>query len=407
MEKKTIGSFIAILRKSQGMTQRELAERLCVSDKAVSRWERDEAAPDLTLIPVIADIFGVTCDEILRGEKLQASDDTAPTQKKSSEKQLRHLIGMNLNKFKKQLWIVFGLAAAGVVLCLILYLSGYPTAGLGTGLVLSIAAAVFLGVYTTAAAFPGDTDELDEESVVSYKKSIYSKAFHGAMFITASVCADAVFWLLGEFGTLLCLIPVLVFLFVRLCAAAVLGKKLGKELKLSKKDRRNSALAFKTFVVFLLVAAVLTAGIVTAYNLPYTCFSKGTTFETAEEFKTYMRNHNFEDVLWISEDEEDRNVPEGYGKKLLTTDDTDEFDCVRYKEYEVGANGEETGFWFFENDSVEWIDGSSENLPITVFSDEDYQRRGKILTVLNNLMIVFCILDAAAAIAVYLKKRQK
>ena len=73
---------------------------------------------------------------------------------------------MNLNKFKKQLWIVFGLAAAGVVLCLILYLSGYPTAGLGTGLVLSIAAAVFLGVYTTAAAFPGDTDELDEESVV-------------------------------------------------------------------------------------------------------------------------------------------------------------------------------------------------------------------------------------------------
>lgn len=407
MEKKSIGSFIAILRKSQGMTQRELAERLCVSDKAVSRWERDEAAPDLTLIPVIADIFGVTCDEILRGEKLQKTDDTAPIQKKGSEKQLRHLIGMNLNKFKKQLWIVFGLAAAGVVLCLILYLSGYPTAGLGTGLVLSIAAAVVLGVYTTAALFPGDTDELDEESVVSYKKSVYSKAFHGAMFITASICADAVFWLLGEFGTLLCLIPVLVFLFIRLCAAAVFSKKLSKELNLSKKDRHNSALAFKTFVVFLLVAAVLTAGIVTAYNLPYTCFSKGTTFETAEEFKTYMRNHNFEDVLWISEDEEDRNVPEGYDKRLLTTDDTDEFDCVRYKEYEVDANGEENGFWFFENDSVERIDGSSESLPITVFSDEDYQRRGKILTVLNNLMIVFCVLDAAAAIAFYLKKRQK
>lgn len=106
-----------------------------------------------------------------------------------------------------------------------------------------------------------------------------------------------------------------------------------------------------------------------------------------------MRNHNFEDVLWISQDEEDRNVPEGCDKRLLTTDDTDEFDCVRYKEYEVDANGEENGFWFFENDSVERIDGSSENLPITVFGDEDYQRRGKILTVLNNLMIVFCVLD--------------
>ena len=38
MEKKSIGSFIAALRKAQGLTQRELAERLGVSDKAVSRW---------------------------------------------------------------------------------------------------------------------------------------------------------------------------------------------------------------------------------------------------------------------------------------------------------------------------------------------------------------------------------
>ena len=70
MEKKTLGSFLAALRKSNGMTQKELAERLCVSDKAVSRWERDETYPDLTLIPVIADIFGVSSDELLRGERV-------------------------------------------------------------------------------------------------------------------------------------------------------------------------------------------------------------------------------------------------------------------------------------------------------------------------------------------------
>lgn len=45
MERKTIGSFIAALRKANGMTQKELADRLPVSDKAVSRWERDECAP--------------------------------------------------------------------------------------------------------------------------------------------------------------------------------------------------------------------------------------------------------------------------------------------------------------------------------------------------------------------------
>ena len=47
MERKSIGAFISALRKSNGMTQKELAEKLCVSDKAVSRWERDESAPDL------------------------------------------------------------------------------------------------------------------------------------------------------------------------------------------------------------------------------------------------------------------------------------------------------------------------------------------------------------------------
>ena len=67
MEKKTMGSFLAALRRANGMTQKELAERLNVSDKSVSRWERDDGAPDLALIPVIAEVFGVTCDELLRG----------------------------------------------------------------------------------------------------------------------------------------------------------------------------------------------------------------------------------------------------------------------------------------------------------------------------------------------------
>lgn len=79
MEKKTMGSFIAVLRKAKGMTQKELAELLNVSDKAVSRWEREESMPDITLIPVLADIFGVSCDDLLRGEKVdrEAFEETA------------------------------------------------------------------------------------------------------------------------------------------------------------------------------------------------------------------------------------------------------------------------------------------------------------------------------------------
>ena len=59
MEKNTIGKFISALRRANGMTQRELADKLFVSDKTVSRWERDECAPDLSLIPVIAELFDI------------------------------------------------------------------------------------------------------------------------------------------------------------------------------------------------------------------------------------------------------------------------------------------------------------------------------------------------------------
>ena len=69
MEKKTIGKFISALRRANGMTQKQLGEKLYVSDKTVSRWEREECTPELSLIPAIAEIFGITTDELLRGER--------------------------------------------------------------------------------------------------------------------------------------------------------------------------------------------------------------------------------------------------------------------------------------------------------------------------------------------------
>ena len=74
MAKSSIGQFLAALRKANGMTQQEIADRLHVSNKAVSRWERDECAPDLSLIPALAEIFGVTCDELLKGQSNDPAD---------------------------------------------------------------------------------------------------------------------------------------------------------------------------------------------------------------------------------------------------------------------------------------------------------------------------------------------
>ena len=109
MEKKTLGSFLTALRKANGMTQKELADRLNVSDKAVSRWERDENYPDLALIPVIADIFGVTSDELLRGER---NSGEAPKSTERSERQIRHLVENVTFRY-----IVGSLIAIAAVIC--------------------------------------------------------------------------------------------------------------------------------------------------------------------------------------------------------------------------------------------------------------------------------------------------
>ncbi|MBR3780848.1 MAG: helix-turn-helix domain-containing protein [Clostridia bacterium] len=60
-----IGSKIKELRKKQRITQEQLAEKIGVSFQAVSKWENDIALPDITLIPVLANYFGVSTDEVL------------------------------------------------------------------------------------------------------------------------------------------------------------------------------------------------------------------------------------------------------------------------------------------------------------------------------------------------------
>ncbi len=64
-EANTIGRRIAMLRKEKGYTQEQLAEMLNISPQAVSKWENDISSPDISLIPKIAEILGVTTDELL------------------------------------------------------------------------------------------------------------------------------------------------------------------------------------------------------------------------------------------------------------------------------------------------------------------------------------------------------
>mgnify|MGYP000286706128 CR=1 FL=1 len=68
MSEHSIGKTIASLRKSKGWTQVELAEKLNVSDKAVSKWESEAGFPEISQLPALANLFGVTIDYIMTGK---------------------------------------------------------------------------------------------------------------------------------------------------------------------------------------------------------------------------------------------------------------------------------------------------------------------------------------------------
>lgn len=114
MAKSSIGQFIAALRKVNGMTQQEVADRLNVSNKAVSRWERDECSPDISLIPVLAEMFGVTCDELLKGERI-LEPSLQEKKEPKVEKQVKNLINRTLSGFKTLIWISLAVSAVGLV----------------------------------------------------------------------------------------------------------------------------------------------------------------------------------------------------------------------------------------------------------------------------------------------------
>ena len=64
MKKQTLGMMISSLRKEKGMTQLELAEKMGVTDKAVSKWERNLSFPDINSIPELAEILDVSVDDL-------------------------------------------------------------------------------------------------------------------------------------------------------------------------------------------------------------------------------------------------------------------------------------------------------------------------------------------------------
>ena len=93
MDQENIGKFILELRREKGLTQMELADKLGVTDKAISKWENGRCMPDLSLLKPLCDILDISINELLSGKRLTKEE----YQKKLEE----NIIKINLTTLKK------------------------------------------------------------------------------------------------------------------------------------------------------------------------------------------------------------------------------------------------------------------------------------------------------------------
>ena len=293
MERKTMGSFIAALRKANGMTQKALAERLNVSDKAVSRWERDENAPDLSLIPVIAEIFGVTADELLRGERADPSAGNPARAAEKREREIRRLAASVRSGFCIQSIISAGIALAGLVAAMILnfgFLRAY--AGFFAACIFLIGAAVCETAFLIRS-LAALTDSFEDEAITRCRKSLLTTAepvfslililFTAVLPLIllapyATVGLSAESWL--KYGLLAAAGTALLCLIVCLVLNLVLSRRGGWESEGNRRLLQYVLLTLGLMALTLMIHLQLTSS-----YMPYT---EGIVFQNYTEFIDYM-----------------------------------------------------------------------------------------------------------------------
>lgn len=92
MDQTRIGTFIAVLRKEKGLTQKELAEQIGISDKTVSKWETGNGMPDIAYLSPLCEVLDINVNELLSGEKLPSEEYLG-----KAEENMKHLMQENQN----------------------------------------------------------------------------------------------------------------------------------------------------------------------------------------------------------------------------------------------------------------------------------------------------------------------
>lgn len=402
MEKKTMGTFLSALRKANGMTQKDLADKLNVSDKTVSRWECDDGAPDLSLIPVIAEIFGITCDELLRGERKSPEERVEDVTPKG-EKQRRRLLTAALSKYRTQTLIASGISVVGLIAaltCNFAFLRG--TLGFLCGAVF-LTASVLMQMICMNAAFAGVEDaDLEEGELSRFRRTVirltersigimvgilsftmpliliddaYAGMDAGHLFVVGAMGAGALLLIYGI---------VCYFLgasFVRKGIFALSEKE-------AEIHHHNHKLKRSCAMVLTIVLIVTVLGHVAATTIwsPWSNV-KGITFDDYDSLVEYMEQDMSGNRMYLGE-----GVSAPFEHRLK--DENGDVVCVYVQRNPNVA-------------SIDYTEKDGSLLPITVYTYDEQQEAEFRVVVRHVIFSCLYALEAAAVLAFYFRKRAK
>ncbi len=118
MDAQQFGAFISKKRKDNNLTQKELAEKLMVTDKAISRWENGHGFPDIETLEPLAKELGVSLIELMHSK-----EGTETTSTKEANLAIQETIWISLEarrKKERRLYALFGVVGCVVIICLFL-----------------------------------------------------------------------------------------------------------------------------------------------------------------------------------------------------------------------------------------------------------------------------------------------
>lgn len=123
IDRAKFGAFVAELRKEKRITQKELVEKLCISDKAISKWETGNSIPDVSLLVPLAEILGVTVTELLESRRIEVPENM---DKEQTDNLVKKVIELSAEERAKRRKKNIGIYFLCVAICVIEMLCIYP-----------------------------------------------------------------------------------------------------------------------------------------------------------------------------------------------------------------------------------------------------------------------------------------